>query len=335
MTEVPDKSGIWFVYDGACPLCESAALALRIKEQYGPLHLLNARQHLDHPLINEINAQGFDIDEGMIIYDGSRFYHGKNALSFMAKFGDSKGVFNNINRALFRSDNIASILYPLLRGIRNLLLRRRGVGRIDNLNMKSVPIFQDVFGDAWHDLPVVMKKHYANRPYSNDVTTVAGHLDVMCAGPIKLFSSLFWLMKGIPPHNESNVPVTVHFESNKVTKEFRFNRIFYFKNRNSYSFQSRMIQTSGNEVIEMMRFGLGWKMSYTWEDGCVKLKHKGYVVALLGYFIPVPISFLMGQGDAKEQAIDDDTFDMHVEITHPWWGKIYEYKGRFTIKDKG
>lgn len=201
------------------------------------------------------------------------------------------------------------------------------------MNHKSEPTFKSVFGEAWDDLPPVMHKHYANHPYTDDITTVEGILDVMCAGPIKLFAPLFWLMGGVPPHNEKNVPVTVHFESNKESKEFRFNRVFHFKQRGAYSFQSRMIQTTGNEIIEIMRFGLGWRMNYCWEDNCVKLKHKGYVLTLFGHFIPVPLTFLLGAGNAEETAVDDNSFDMHVEITHPWWGKIYEYKGRFNIKE--
>jgi Domain of unknown function (DUF4166) len=203
---------------------------------------------------------------------------------------------------------------------------------IDNLNLKSEPIFKSVFGDSWNVLPPVMHKHYMNRPYTDDVNTAEGTLDVMCAGPIKFFAPFFWFMGTVPPQNEKNVPVTVQFVSNKNTKEFCFNRVFHFRDRKPYAFQSRMIQTSGNEMVEMMRFGLGWRTSFHWEDDCVKLKHKGYVLKLLGHFIPIPLTMLMGEGNAVERAVDENFFDMEVEITHPWWGKIYGYKGRFEMR---
>ena len=197
--------------------------------------------------------------------------------------------------------------------------------------LPSEPIFKDIFGTSWQDLPPVMHKHYLNRPYTDDVNTVEGVLDVMCAGPIKVLSPLFWLMGGIPPQNEKNVPVTVRFESNPDTKEFHFNRTFHFKERKPYQFQSKMIQTSGNELIEIMRFGFGWRMNYFWEDNRVKLKHKGYVFKIFSRYIPIPLTFLMGEGNAEETAIDDDNFNMQVNITHPWWGKMYEYKGHFKV----
>ncbi|QKK05237.1 MAG: DUF4166 domain-containing protein [Pseudomonadota bacterium] len=55
---------------------------------------------------------------------------------------------------------------------------------------------------------------------------------------------------------------------------------------------------------------------------------------LFGHFIPVPLTMLMGKGYAEEIAVDDERFDMIVNITHPWWGKIYEYKGRFKIVEQ-
>lgn len=195
------------------------------------------------------------------------------------------------------------------------------------------PIFKPIFGPDWDSLPLVIKRHYANRPYSNDSVVVDGVLDVMCAGPIKAFNWLFWRLGGIPPHNEQGVTVTVVFESDPNSKTFSFNRSFHFKTKPFYQFRSRMIQVKGNEVVEMMRFGIGWRMSYGFEDGRVKLKHRGYVLHAFGKFIPLPLTTLIGAGYAEEIATSDDSFDMFVHIIHPWWGKIYEYRGHFNIRE--
>ena len=53
------------------------------------------------------------------------------------------------------------------------------------------PIFKSIFGSSWESLPDVMKKHYANRPNSDDRVEVIGKIDTFCAGPIKWMSSLF------------------------------------------------------------------------------------------------------------------------------------------------
>lgn len=331
MNNLSEKQGVWFVYDGECPMCSMAAQALRIKKEHGSIHLLDARATSDDPLMHEINMRGFDLDEGMVIYAHNKFYHGKEALKFMAKYGDGSNVFTAFCKSFFWSNAISSLVYPWLRGIRNRLLKMRKAPRIDNLNLQKEPTFKMIFGDAWSDLPPVMHKYYANRPYTDDLTVVEGRLDVMCRGPLKLLGPLMKLLGQIPAHNEKEVDVTVRFQSDRHSKSFHFNRLFHFKQIAPYSFKSRMVQIKGSEVIEIMRFGLGWKMQYGWDGKKVILEHRGYALHLFGFFIPVPLTLLMGKGYAEEVAVDDMTFDMMTHITHPWWGKIYEYKGRFRV----
>ncbi|MCF6264614.1 MAG: DUF4166 domain-containing protein [Xanthomonadales bacterium] len=41
---------------------------------------------------------------------------------------------------------------------------------------------------------------------------------------------------------------------------------------------------------------------------------------------------IFGEGNAEEIAVDEDVFEMFVTISHPWWGKMYEYKGQFELR---
>lgn len=332
MSELKEKTGIWFVYDGECPICQYAAEAMRMKQAYGSLSLLNAREAADDPLIEEINRRGLDLDEGMVIYLDGRFYHGKQALMFMARYGTASNGFMSAVKLLFWSKSLALIFYPWMRGARNFLLKRKRVGRIDNLNAKQEPIFASVFGDQWQQLPPVMKKHYANHPYSNEVHIVEGMLNVFCRPPLVWLSPLLKRMGQIPPFNDTDVRVTVKFESDLDSKSFHFNRTFYFKGRKPHVFHSRMLQAEGNEVMEMMSFGLVWKSKFFWDGEKVVLSHSGYAVRLLGHVVPLPITWLLGAGNAIEVPVDDETFDMQVNITHPWWGEIYGYHGRFVVQ---
>ncbi|HEU5048620.1 MAG TPA: DCC1-like thiol-disulfide oxidoreductase family protein [Rickettsiales bacterium] len=127
------QEGIWFVYDGDCPICTTAAHALRIREAAGKLHLLNARTQASHPLMQEIHNQKLNLDEGMVIRIGENFYHGADALHIMALLGTNRGWFNRMNALLFRSKTTARLCYPSMRACRNLLLRLKGVHKIRNL----------------------------------------------------------------------------------------------------------------------------------------------------------------------------------------------------------
>ncbi|WP_020410232.1 DUF4166 domain-containing protein [Hahella ganghwensis] len=194
----------------------------------------------------------------------------------------------------------------------------------------SEPIFQPIFGQSWNTLPVVMQKHYANRPYTDDVSVVKGTLNVMCKAPLKWIAPVMKLMGQIPAYSENNVPVTVEFRSDPHTNAFHFVRRFDFKG-GPYVFHSRMVHVKDDEVIEIMRFGLGWRMGYSWNGEKVELSHRGYVLHLFGRFIPLPLGWIMGESYAEERAIDDHTFEMSTNISHPWWGKVYEYKGTFEV----
>lgn len=332
MEDLSAKEGVWFVYDGDCPICSHAAHALRIKQKFGALSVLNARQaDPADPLIREINRRGLDIDEGMVIYCNGRFHHGKAALKFMARHGAAKGGMNLSFKALFWSDRLSALLYPWMRGARNWLIRRRGIGRIDNLRKRNTPLFRPVFGDAWDDLPPVMKKRYANRPYTDDVVTVEGRLDVTCAGPIRALRPLFLVFGTVPPFSQDAVPVTVRFKSDRNSQAYHFHRLFRFQGRKPYPFRSRMVRIRDNEVVEIMRFGIGWRMRLVWENGRVILKPRGFVLSWFGHFMPLPIGFLMGRGQAEEIPVDDDHFDMVAEMIHPLWGRFYQYRGRFRV----
>lgn len=323
--------GIWFVYDGDCPLCTSAALAFRIKRDYGTLHLINARDAADDPRVREITCRGLDLDEGMAIIADGRIHHGKDALAFMARYGETRNAFMTAIRALFWSERIAALTYPWMRGTRNWLLRRRGFGRIDNLDLKSSPTFAPVFGDDWDELPPVLKAHYANRPYTNDEVIAEGVLDIECGAFLRALSPLLRLMGQIPAVTEKNVPVTVRFLSDVDTQAYHFNRTFLFASWGRYRFHSRMFHLTGNEVVEVMPFGLGWRVYYAWDGKKIVLRHAGYTLRFLGHDIPFPLGALIGEGYAEEVPVDDVHFDMTTHITHPWWGTVYGYRGRFKI----
>lgn len=333
MSDLTRKEGVWFVYDGDCPICTHAAHALRIKKDYGQLNIIDAREATNDSLVQEINQRGLDLDEGMVIYADGCFYHGKDALQFMSRYGDSGNVFMTFCKGLFWSEQLSKLVYPWMRGTRNWLLRQKHVRPIDNIGLKQGPIFKSILGESWDRLPPVLKKHYANRPYTNDMTVVKGTLDVMCKAPLTWIARLLRVMGQIPACNEKNVPTSVHFQSDRDSKAFHFNRTFSFRDAKPYVFRSRMLQIKGNEVIEIMRFGLGWKLRYSWDGEKVVLSHRGYALCLFGHYISLPLTMLMGEGYAEEWAVNDNTFDMITHITHPLWGKVYEYKGRFEVAD--
>ncbi len=122
---------IFLVYDRKCPACEYYCQIVRLRESVGLLTLIDAREPSE--LMNEITNRGFDIDQGMVLIVGDQFYYGSDAIHTLALMSSRSGVFNRFNYWVFKSKIVACLAYPMLRFLRNLLLKILGKTKVNNL----------------------------------------------------------------------------------------------------------------------------------------------------------------------------------------------------------
>lgn len=156
---------------------------------------------------------------------------------------------------------------------------------------------------------------------------------VYLSWPARLVAPLLRLSGTLVPIAGRDIPVTVTFRSEADSEAFCFDREFRFPAREAYRFRSVMIPVGGNEVIEWMPIGLGWRAAFSWADGQVRLEHRGYAIRLFGKVFPFPLEVLFGRAEAQEQAINESTFRMEMTIRHGLLGTIYGYSGTFRIKE--
>ncbi len=326
------ETPLYFVYDGDCPICNMAADLYRLRQSAGRFETIDARSERDHPILSEIATAGLDLDEGMVIKYQGKLHHGDMAFRLMAQLSEPKGWFNRLNKVLAATDKRSKISYPVVKGMRNLMIAALGVGKIHDMKkvlpVSDDPIFKSIFQGSWDELPPVMLKHYANRPFCDDVSIVEGELDVMCRWYLKPFLHLF---NTVPPYTQNDVPVTVSFTSQPQNAGFGFERVFHFEGIPAVKFHSRMFHRGGSEIMELMQFGICWHSNYSWDGTNVTLTHKGYSLRIGQRNLKLPITWLIGRGDAIETPIDDNSFSMGVMLTHPILGKIYSYEGTFSV----
>jgi predicted DCC family thiol-disulfide oxidoreductase YuxK len=129
------REEILLVYDSECPACDAYCQVVRITESVGDLRIVDARENSE--VLNEITAQGLDIDQGMVLKIGKQLYYGSDAIHTLALIGSRSGIFNRFNYYIFKSKTFSKILYPFLRFSRNLLLRILGKTKINNLQSKN------------------------------------------------------------------------------------------------------------------------------------------------------------------------------------------------------
>ena len=197
--------------------------------------------------------------------------------------------------------------------------------------MRGEPIFKAIFGADWDRLPIVMKKHYANRPNSSDVVTVKGALTIRLSWFYRLLSPLLKISKTLVPVNGENVPTMVHFRSEPRSNAFCFDRHIHMPGVAPLHFFSRMVPAGGDEMIEHTGIGLAWHCRFRFDGKRVLLEHLGYVTHIFGRRIRLPLEWVLGKGGAWEEAVSDDTFAMYIEIRHFLLGRLYTYSGSFTV----
>ena len=129
------REELLLVYDKECPACNNYCQAIRIRESVGKLTIVNARD--DSDIVREITRLGLDIDQGMVLKVGKQLYYGAEAVHALALISSRNGYFNRINHWIFKSKSISRILYPFLKLLRNMLLKIKGVKKINNLGKRN------------------------------------------------------------------------------------------------------------------------------------------------------------------------------------------------------
>jgi hypothetical protein len=197
--------------------------------------------------------------------------------------------------------------------------------------LNKQPIFQPIFGEAWEKLPAVLRQHYADRPFCRDITFVAGEMEVIYSKLLIPIIPLFRLFNVLVPYQGKSIPVAVEYVSAPDSASFHLNRTFYFPGKKPYHFNSQMRQIKNSEVVEFMRFGIGWKMNYSYENDKVILKHKNYVLKIGKFLFPLPLNLILGTSYCEEIALSNQEFSMDLKMRHPLFGVMVVYKGKFKI----
>ena len=132
-------SDIFLVYDKECPACDLYCKLVRIRESIGNLILVDARK--PSSFMDNITAAGLDIDQDMVLIVGDRMYYGADAIHTLAIMGTRSGVLNRLAYWCFKSRAASSVVYPVLRSCRNLLLKILRKTKVNNLALENNDYF--------------------------------------------------------------------------------------------------------------------------------------------------------------------------------------------------
>jgi len=116
------------VYDGECPFCTRFATMVRLRAAVGEVALVDARA--GGPVVERLRAKGIDLDRANVFSFGGRDYVGAEALTAIAMLAGLGGGMGKAFAWVMRGPRRARMLYPTLRGLRNLALKIKGAPQI-------------------------------------------------------------------------------------------------------------------------------------------------------------------------------------------------------------
>jgi len=90
----------------------------------GELVLVDARK--GGPIVDRIQGEGFDLDEGMVMIYRGDVFHGAECMHMISKLSKPRTFMSHALNLLTRSKPIAIFVYPVLRFGRNLTLALLG-----------------------------------------------------------------------------------------------------------------------------------------------------------------------------------------------------------------
>jgi len=112
------------IYDGDCIFCQNYARLIKLREAVGPVELVDARS--GHKRITQYWREGYDLNEGMLFVYAGQVHYGAQAVNVLANLSSTSSIFNRLNRAIFSSKWMSTVLYPILKIGRRVTLFLRG-----------------------------------------------------------------------------------------------------------------------------------------------------------------------------------------------------------------
>lgn len=119
MDVMTDHKPMRILYDGECPFCSSYVRFARLQKAVGRVELLDAREEAE--LVEAYAAQGFPIDEGMIVDTGEAVYFGGDAVWAINALASPNPALRLMSGRAF-----LKWVYPALRFGRNSVIRLLG-----------------------------------------------------------------------------------------------------------------------------------------------------------------------------------------------------------------
>jgi hypothetical protein len=187
--------------------------------------------------------------------------------------------------------------------------------------MKS--LMQQALGADWDALPPALQTHYQ---FGTTVDT--GAMDIEYPRFMQPVLSALRRVGALVNRRGQRVATVV--EKHVVGDRQYWQRTITYADGQSIRFNSFWLYAGDGQMIEFVNPLLGLKMAPYLADGRLHYRGICFVIKLGPLLLRIPEWLVLGHTTIVEEAIDDSHFAMDFRLTHPLFGEVFRYAGKFA-----
>ena len=191
--------------------------------------------------------------------------------------------------------------------------------------MKS--LMQQALGADWYQLPPALQAHYRF-----GTTTDTGRMDIEYPRFMQPFLSVLRVFGALVNRGGQQVPTVV--EKSVVGERQHWRRTITYPDGRVIYFDSFWISAGHGQVIEFVNPVLGLQMAPYVTGGRLHYRGVRFIVKLGPILLPIPEWMVLGHTTIVEEAVDENHFVMDFRLTHPLFGQLFRYSGKFEAASR-
>lgn len=193
--------------------------------------------------------------------------------------------------------------------------------------MGHSPLLQQVLGSDWESLPPVIRRHYQLAPAGQSL--VQGLLEISYPSYLKPLIWLIHLCGGLIYQRGKDIPTRVVKRQSPETAALCWQRTLRYPDGRQDTFASRMLYSRPHELVEIIGFGFGLKLTVDVEQQTLVYRSNGHLWRCAGFQFRIPDWLVLGSATIVERPVSEGEFSLDFTIRHPLIGTTYYYRGSF------
>ncbi len=188
--------------------------------------------------------------------------------------------------------------------------------------MNNQSVMQKALGEQWQQLPSALQSHH-----QHGTNFDVGYLDIKYPTFMHPYISFLHLLGALINRRGNNIPTIVEKHMNGDIQFWK--RTVRFPGKKTVLFNSFWIHGRKNELIEYINSYVGLRMAVCVKNN--KLFYEGchFIIKVGILLIPIPEWLVLGHTTIIETAVSESEIKMDFKITHPLFGMIFSYSGKF------